>query len=174
VIAGERSSKSENIRMGKVFGAVATIVLIAVFLGVGWFAIQRFLTKDYSQDPPAQTYQMVMGTPVPKGISSVVAAGHSLWQTNMVWLKLQGTPKALLGLTRDMNPVAPKDFHYSAPANLPGGMASDAAAAGWTEVPSLPHPLYFIFRSKTSDGMWVGTMVISSSTHTAYVSAQHQ
>ena len=160
--------------MGKIIGTVAIVVLIAIFLYCGWYGIQRFLTKDYSHEPPAETFAAVLGTPVPSGVTSVVATGHSIWQTNMVWLKIQGKPKALIGLTTNMSPVKSSDFHYSSPSSLQGELGSDAVAAGWSDVPNLKNALYFIFQSHTSDGMWVGTMVVSSSTHTAYVSAQHQ
>ena len=158
--------------MLKALGAIALVMLLVGFLWFGWYASQKFFSKDYSGQPSADVFKQVVGAPVPKGVSNVLVKGHTSWQTSMVWLKITGAPKSLMSLTKNMSSVPKSSFHYSPPSTLNGALAADAAEAGWGDVPDLKDPQYFIFQNKSASEQWIGSMVVSPKAHTAYVSAQ--
>jgi len=158
--------------MLKALGAIALVMLLCGFLWLGWYASQKFFSKDYSEQSSGDVFKQVVGAPVPQGVTEVVVKGHTSWQTSMIWLKITGAPKSLLALTKNMSKVQKASFHYSPPESLHGNLAADATAAGWGDVPNLKDPQFFIFRNKSDSEQWIGSMVVSPKTHTAYVSAQ--
>jgi hypothetical protein len=160
--------------MLKAIGTIAIICLLVAFLAAGWYISQHALSKDLSKQPPAEVYQQVLGGPVPSGVSGVVVAGHSTLQTKLVWLKISAAPKTLVAISSKMNPIPKAKFQYTSPSALSGVLAQDAKVAGWDEVPTLQDPEYFLFRTSASSDHWIGTLVVSLKTHTAYVSASRE
>lgn len=158
--------------MLKVIGTIATVILLVAFVGIGWYVSQRAFSVDYATTPARDMFKSVLGVTPPKGIDKVVVAGHSVWQTNMVWMKISGKPKTLLALSQRMNPIPANKFQYSSPAAFSAVLATDAKTAGWDEVPNLKDPQYFLFQNTDDSHKWVGNFIVSPKTHTAYVSAQ--
>ena len=131
------------------------------------------LDTDYSTVESGSMFQSVLGFNTPKGLRIEKVAGHHGLGTGLVWMKMTGDDRAFAALTGTM-PAVGKGFTYSIPTGQFGAQKTfnaDARAANWDEVADLSKPEAYLFRNNKGSEHWNGNVVLSRSTHTAYLSA---
>jgi hypothetical protein len=70
---------------------LTSVVLVAFIVwldGIPWRA-------DFSKWRPASVYQMVMGSPVPSGVTSLRVSGRHFFTKRWVWMSFHATPAVI-------------------------------------------------------------------------------
>jgi hypothetical protein len=158
------------IRAGCILATAA--LLYGAYQSVVWLPWAGSI--DYSARPPAEVFELVMGRPVPPGVTDLRAAGRSypLGLKHWAYLSASATDEAIRQLTAENEALTGSALQKASPCPYVPNRRYDLADrrhVGWDEVEEVRDlEVYPVYGGRGSF-VWSGYLIVDRKRHRIYV-----